>query len=50
MTTAQMEKRRKELRREYQALPKTADKLAWCNANARSLSMSYGQFVAWLGV
>ena len=50
MTTKQLEKRRKELKREYQALPKTADKLEWCNANARSLSMSYGQFMTWLGV
>ena len=50
MTTVQMEKRRKELKREYRALPKTANKLAWCNANARSLGMSYGQFMIWLGV
>jgi len=50
MTTAQMEKRRKELRREYQALPKTANRLGWCNQKAQELGMSYGQFVTWLGV
>ena len=50
MTTKQLERLRKELQREYRALPKTANKLEWCNANARGLGMSYGQFVAWLGV
>lgn len=50
MTTQQMEKRRNELKREYHALPRTADKLGWCNQKARELGMSYGAFVAWLGV
>jgi hypothetical protein len=50
MTTKQLEQLRERLRREYHALKKWENRLAWCNEKARELDMSYGEFCSWLGV
>ena len=48
LTQAELNRRRAELKREYDKMPKTADRLAWCNQKARELGMSYGQFSVWI--
>lgn len=44
------DRKRDALRAEYHGLPRTANKLQWCTEKARTVGMTYGAFVSWLGV
>ena len=46
----ELEQKRSELKAEYRKLERHSNKLAWCNREARKLGMTYGEFVAWLGI
>ena len=46
----ELEKKRKELRAEYFRLDRHSEKLAWCTRESKKMGMSYGKFVAWLGI
>jgi len=50
MTQEELEKKRKELKAEYDSMSRHSEKLEWCTRESRKLGMSYGKFAVWLGI